>query len=497
MEREKDRSESIWEEVSLPKFGSLKENKTVEVCVVGGGMAGVSIAYQLAKRGHKVMILEGSTLGSGQSSRTTAHLSYQMEETLERLVKKHSEEALAEYIQSHKKAIDMVEEIVLQESISCDFKRLPGYLFLGPKDQESILKEEARLGEELGLDLKYIENIPNFPHLGPAVEYPSQAQFHPLKYMASLIRVMKDLGVEIYENSHVREFGAEGDYQLLTTDSDFTIKSTYLVVATDSPVNNRYYIHTKQTAYRTYAVGFSMRHKFEIPLMWDTDSPYRYMRQSGDTFILGGEDHRTGQAPDGDPYEKLIAWARENFSFLGEVQWKWSGQVFEPVDSMAYIGKNPGNEKNVFIVTGQSGLGMTNAAIAAQVIPDLIENRSNYMIDIFDPSRSMIKQAAEFIRDNTIAAFQYKSWLTPAEVKNVEDIPLDHGGLIRDGLSKNCVYHAESEEFETRCAVCPHLGGIVQWNDLEKSWDCPCHGSRFNVHGKVIEGPAISPLAEP
>lgn len=497
IEREKDRSESIWEETDLPQFESLKQNLNAEVCIVGGGMAGISTAYQLAKRGHEVVLLEGSRLASGQSGRTTAHLSYRPEEMLEKLLKQHDEETVAEFVQSHKRAIDMIEHVVQQENINCDFKRAPGYLFLGPKDEDKILREEVRLGQELGLNLSYLESIPLFSHLGPGVLYPDQAEFHPLKYIAGLLRVIKELDVSIYESSHVNEFSSVGDSHRVTTDAGFNVTAKYLIVATDSPVNNRFYIHTKQTAFRSYVVAFKMNHDFQIPLLWDTDSPYRYMRQSGDTFILGGEDHRTGFAPEGDPYERLINWARENFSFLGDVKWRWSGQVFEPVDGMAYIGQNPGVEKNIFIVTGQSGLGMTNAAIAAQLIPDLIEQKENYMTDVFNPSRSVAKKIGSFLKDNSVTAFQYKDWITPSEVKSQAEIPVDQGSLMRDGLVKNCVYHGEDNEFETKCAVCPHLGGIVQWNDLEKSWDCPCHGSRFNVHGKVIEGPSLNHLADP
>lgn len=495
-ELEKDRTSSLWQEVGLHSYSEINENLKTDVCIVGVGLAGLSIAYQLSKRGYKVVLLEASRVASGQSGRTTAHLTYKIEEQLKEMLKSQNQEELKTFVHAHKRAIDVIEETIFQEDISCDFKRVDGYLFLGEEDDKELLDEEVRIGRELDLDLSVVGGIPAFGHLGPAVHYPDQAQFHPLKYMAGLLRVMSELEVSVFENSRVKDFVYGSDKHEVITENGFTVESRYLVVATDSPVNNRFYIHTKQAAFRTYVVGFELKNKMDIPLMWDTADPYHYIRVAGNTFILGGEDHRTGQNPIEDPYKNLIGWARQHFPLLGEVKWQWSGQVFEPVDGMAFIGRNPGVEKNIFIVTGQSGIGMTNSTIASMIIPDLIEGRENSMIQVFDPSRLALRDKAEFVKENSNTAFQYKDWLTPSEVKNLDEIPLDEGRLMRDGLVKNCVYHNEEDGFETRCAVCPHLGGIVHWNDLEKSWDCPCHGSRFNVHGQVIEGPSLSNLLE-
>lgn len=496
IDTEKDRSKSLWEGTTLHDYPELKENTKTEVCIVGGGINGISTAYQLAKRGHKVIVLESTKVASGQSGRTTAHLTYQVEEQLSQLVKLHTEERLTKFVQSHRQAIGLIEEIIFQENISCDFKRLDGYLFAGSEDSEKTLKEEVEIGNRLGLDLTHVESIPGVSHLGPAVLYPDQGQFHPLKYMSGLLRVMSELDVKIYEGSHVKEFKNEQGLHQIICENGSVVEAKYLVVATDSPINNRFYIHTKQAAYRTYVVGFALEKKSNIPLLWDTEDPYHYIRVSGNTLILGGEDHRTGQNPSEDPYENLKTWARENLPLAGEEKLRWSGQVFEPVDGMAYIGKNPGQEKNVFIITGLSGIGMTYSAISSLLIADLIDNRPNPLAELYNPSRTAMRDKTEFIKDNSNVAFQYKDWITPSDVKSERDIPVDHGGVIREGIVKNAVYHADGENFEKKCAVCPHLGGIVQWNNFEKTWDCPCHGSRFNTHGKVIEGPSISGLQE-
>lgn len=493
---EKDRSKSIWEDVVLPHFSSLDKNLRADVCVVGGGMSGVSIAYQLGKRGHKVILLEGARLASGQTGRTTAHLTYQPEEQLKNLIKQHEKDNLSLYLDSHKRAIDVIEDTVFQENISCDFKHTTGFLFLGNHDNFETLSEEVKIGKELGADLQLLDQIPGFPSLGSAVAYPRQAQFHPLKYMAGLIRTLKDLDVAIFENSHVKEFQTYSQGTKVITNEGFEVEATYLVVATDSPVNNRFYIHTKQHAFRTYVVGIRMNKKMEIPLMCDTSDPYHYIRQNGEILMVGGRDHRTGHSPDGDPFSELEQWARERFPWLGELDYCWSGQVFEPTDEMGFIGRNPGIGKNVFIATGESGMGMTYATIASELIPDLIEGKANPFEKIYDPSRINLKGTKEYIKENSNVAIQYADWITPAEVTDIHQIASDEGALIREGMTKMCVYHSADDEFEKKSAVCPHLGGIVHWNEIEKTWDCPCHGSRFNAHGKVIEGPANINLAE-
>ena len=496
---EKDRSHAIWEGVELPSYKKVSMNLKADVCVVGGGMSGVSLAYELGKRGHKVILLEASRIASGQSGRTTAHLTYQLEEPFCRLVKNLDKEKVQLFAQAHRQAIDVIEDRVFEENISCDFRRLDGYLFLGSDDSIKTLQEEVKIGYELGLDLMLSDQIPAFPQLGPAVIFPRQGQFHPLKYMRGLLKAMERMDVTIFEDSHVKDFKTGSGVSRVVTDDGFEIESVYLVVATDSPVNNRFYIHTKQAAYRTYVLGFKFERQIEIPLMWDTDDPYHYIRQCGSTVIIGGEDHRTGQGPEQDPYEELEKWSRQRFPLLGEVQWTWSGQVFEPVDQMGFIGRNPGIEKNVFITTGESGIGMTSAAIASMLIPDLIDHKDNPWAALLDPGRVTLKAstASEFIKENANIALQYTDWVKPAEAKTLEEIPRDHGSLMQDRLSKNCVYHTSDDHFEKKSAICTHLGGIVHWNDLEKTWDCPCHGSRFNAHGQVIEGPALNNLMEP
>lgn len=492
----KDRLDSVWEKINLPSFDPVKRNKLTEICVIGGGIAGLSTAYQLAKRGHEVTVIDSFALGSGQTSRTTAHLTSQLEGSLSELVKMHGMQVIKNFHEAHRMAIDEIEHVIDTESINCDFKRVDGYLLRSQNYSEEDLLRDKTSADGCGIPCAYTRNIPLFHEENSALKFSNQAQFNPKKYLRGLIKVMGELKVTFHEGTQISEIVASDPGMIvLKTENNYEIRARRVVVATDTPISNRFSIHTKQHPYRTYVAAFKMMTPKEKILLWDTEEPYHYVRISDDTLLVGGEDHHVGHFPPYDPFKKLEVWARENFSFIGEVVDKWSGQVYEPDDHLPFIGKAPGHQ-HVYLVSGAAGIGMTTGTIASLMLPDMIEGHTHPWAKMFDPHRSMRASVGEYLKENANVAFQYKDWITPSEVKNIEDISLDEGHVLREGLKKTCVYHETPEHFEKKSAVCTHLGGIVHWNDVEKTWDCPCHGSRFNVQGKVIEGPAISKLSE-
>lgn len=493
----KDRTDSIWESFELPSYGRVTENLRTDICVVGGGITGISIAYELGRRGHKVLLVEAFRLGSGQTSRTTAHLTCQLEDAFQELLKVHDKKTVSLFYEAHRKAIDLIEDNVKREKIDCDFKRVSGYYFCGENKGEENLKEEKTLALSCGADLEFCKVTPLLNENVCSLRFKDQAQFHPLKYISGLLESMKKFDVTIFEGTHIQSMLQEDrETWTLLTDGSFEIKSHILVVATNTPVNNRFHIHTRQFPYRTYAVSFSLENPIkENCLLWDTEDPYHYIRLADNEMIVGGEDHRVGVTPGEDPFLRIESWARGKFTFLKDVIHKWSGQIYGSVDSIGFIGLNPGLEKNVFISTGGAGIGMTSSAIASQIISDLIEKKDNTWAGIFDPTRITTKGLKRLIKENFSTFGHYADWLRPSEIDQLEDISLYEGGVKREWLMKTCYYHDEGH-FERKSAVCTHLGGIVHWNDIEKTWDCPCHGSRFNTKGKVIEGPAISDLME-
>ena len=342
----------------------------------------------------------------------------------------------------------------------------------------------------------------DFENLGPCLMFPNQAQFHPLKYLTGLAETITKLGGRIHCQSHVRSIVGGRDARALV-EGGYVVTGENMVVATNTPVNDMFAIHTKQAPYISYVVAAAIA-KNAIPhaLFWDTDDPYHYVRlQKGDAasdhdlLIVGGEDHKTGQANDGEErLHRLESWARQHFPAMHEVEYTWSGQVMESSDGLGFIGRNPGDEPNVYIATGDSGLGMTHGTIAGRLITDLILERDNPWKELYEPSRKVVATATEFAKENLNVALQYIDWLTPGEVSSVNEIPAGQGAVLREGMTKIAVYRDRQGRLTRLSAICPHLKCIVHWNGSKASWDCPCHGSRFSATGEVLNGPANTGL---
>jgi nitrite reductase/ring-hydroxylating ferredoxin subunit len=283
-----------------------------------------------------------------------------------------------------------------------------------------------------------------------------------------------------------------------------TVSCKHLVVATNTPVNDWVEIHTKQAPYRTYVVGAQVP-TGSIPraMFWDGywlgREPYHYVRiqpdDDYDWLIVGGEDHKTGQAEDMDErYQRLEQWTRERFPMAKKFDYHWSGQVMEPVDGLAFIGHNPMDEPNVYIATGDSGNGMTHGTIAGMLITDLIMGRPNPWEQLYAPNRKSLRSLGEFVRENLNVALKYADWVRPVSVSDPSEIKPGSGALMRRGLKIVAAYKDENGKVTEFSASCTHLQCVVGWNPDEQTWDCPCHGSRFDAQGKVVNGPAIAPL---
>ena len=278
--------------------------------------------------------------------------------------------------------------------------------------------------------------------------------------------------------------------------------SEVVVVATNTPVNDRVAIHTKQAPYVTYVIGVQVpRDSVTRALYWDTGDPYHYVRLESDKqkpydlLIVGGEDHKTGQANDGDErYGRLEQWTRERFPQMHEVEFRWSGQVMEPADGLAFIGRNPLDEDNVYIATGDSGQGMTHGTIAGMLLTDLIQGRKNKWKDLYSPSRIRLKAIPEYASENINVAGQYAGYVTAGDIKSDSELKRGEGAIMREGIGKIAVHRDHAGNLHKLSAICPHLGCVVAWNSSEETWDCPCHGSRFSAEGRVYQGPANSDL---
>jgi glycine/D-amino acid oxidase-like deaminating enzyme/nitrite reductase/ring-hydroxylating ferredoxin subunit len=484
----------------------LSTDVETDVCIVGGGIAGLTTAYLLGKAGKQVVVLEDGALASGQTAVTTAHLSNAIDDRVAEIERWHGEEGARLAVQSHGAAIDLIESLVDELEIDCSFRRVDGYLFCAPGDDPQILENELAAAQRAGLaDAEMVRRAPLSHDTGPAIRFPLQARFEPLKYLAALGHEIKAQGGKIYGHSHADRVTGGDDAKVEV--GSHVVNCNATVVATNSPINDLVALHTKQAPYMTYAIGARVpRGSVEDALFWDTLQAYHYVRLQEvetadgepadyDLLIVGGEDHKSGQADDAHRrHARLEAWARAEFPRISKIEFKWGGQCLETIDGLAFIGRNPLDKENVFVVTGDSGMGITHGTIAGMLLTDLICGRENPWAELYDPARKTLAAAGNFVQENVNVAARYAEWLTPGEVKSIEEIPAGGGAVLRRGLSKVAVHRDRNGKCIELSAVCPHLGCIVHWNSAETTWDCPCHGSRFSADGSVINGPANSDL---
>jgi glycine/D-amino acid oxidase-like deaminating enzyme/nitrite reductase/ring-hydroxylating ferredoxin subunit len=489
---------SVWAATAaLPKFAPLQENLHVDVCIVGAGISGLTTAYLLARAGRQVAVLDDGPVAGGQTQATTAHLTNMHDDRYFEVEKLHGREGARLAADSHTAAVDRIETIVRQEHIDCDFRRLDGYLFLAEGDKRETLERELDAARRAGLRaVSLLERAPfaSFDS-GPCLRFPNIAQFHPLKYLSQLAQAIQREGGRIFTDTHVTAL--EGGVPAVVQTRQQVVSADAVVVATNVPINDRVTIHTKQAPYMTYVIAARVPPE-SVPevLSWDTGDPYHYIRLYQDLLIVGGEDHKSGQASDGDErLRRLEQWARQRFPMMGAVEYTWQGQVMETQDYLAFIGRNPGDHENVYIVTGDSGMGLTHGTIAGMLISDQILGRTNPWEKLYDPARVTLSAAADFVRENTNVALQYTDWLTGGDVASADEVRPGTGAIVRKGLEKLAVYRDPEGRLHERLATCTHLGCIVHWNPAATTWDCPCHGSRFDPYGKVINGPANRDLA--
>ncbi|HEV2877673.1 MAG TPA: FAD-dependent oxidoreductase [Nitrososphaeraceae archaeon] len=496
----------------------------VDVAIIGGGIAGLTTAYLLSKSGKKVVVIEDGYIGSGETGRTTAHITHALDDRYYNLEQKHGLDGARNAANSHTAAINLIESIVKEENIDCDFERLDGFLFLDPTDTKESLDKELEATHKAGINTtEIVEKAPlqSF-NTGPCIRFPNQAQFQPLKYLRGLYHAIIRNKGQIFTETHAQEINSDS----IKTIDDYTLKARNIVIATNAPIIDKTSkIYDKQDAFRTYVIGARIK-KGTIPtaLYWDTGNqnsenlvaPYHYVRiqkrdnddKNYDLLIIGGEDHQTGNFSSDDDIEKrysrLESWAKDRFP-IEAIEYRWSGQVMEPQDSIAFIGHNPGdNRNNIYIATGDSGNGITHGTIAGILLTDLILGKSNPWTALYDPSREPRKvpsakseggetqsQEAEKPTDQDEQEND-KSSKSKEKMTSFENLKERQGIVLEE--EKIAAYKDHKGQLYAYSAVCTHLGCTVTWNNSEKSFDCPCHGSRFSSSGTVVNGPANTAL---
>jgi glycine/D-amino acid oxidase-like deaminating enzyme/nitrite reductase/ring-hydroxylating ferredoxin subunit len=498
-----EQTQSLWMDVEVIGASSLKRSERADVVVVGSGIAGLSCAYELAVRGRSVIVVDRGEIGSGMTARTTAHLASALDDDYSKMIKARGADCARELYQSLLASINRIEEIQSSESIDCDFVRLDGYWVLAAGTPASRLDEELEACEKLGVrvfDCRE-QTALHTERLVRSLRFPAQARFHPTKYLAGLVSAIKRKGGRLFAQTCVEAIEEKQGEIVVATEGGQEIRATNVVVATNSPVNVRVVIHSKQAPYRTYAIAAKIpRNDLEDALYWDTHDPYHYVRlqplsERLNTVIIGGEDHKSGEANDGEArFAALEKWGRDRLPRMGEVTHRWSGQCLEPADHTGFIGPSPDNER-VFIVSGDSGQGITNGAVAGMMIADLLSVGSSPWSGLYDPSRKIGSNIGTFISENITPLYNFAEYLSADDIAAVEKLKAGEGAVMRSGTNKVAACRDQNGGLHLHSASCTHLGCVVHWNSLEQCWDCPCHGSQFAPDGTALNGPAVTALA--
>jgi len=476
-----EKSVSAWMSTKVMEDApSLSRSESTEIVIVGSGIAGMSVAYELVKAGKDVVILDRGPIGKGMTSRTTAHLTAECDDGFHEMIGRRGEELARSWYESQAASIDRIETNQRELHIDCDFRRLEGYLFQAPETEPEMLDREYEATKKVGMPVFQEKGVPFGGQAAtPTLRYPNQATFHPLKYLAGIAAAIRKAGGRFYAETTVERVEEDANGVQVTTTAGHVIGAKQAVVATNSPINDRYAIHTKQAPYRTYAMAFSIAHdRLPDGLYWDTFDPYHYVRlQPGggsDILIVGGEDHKTGEADDAERrFTRLEAWIRSLLPDLGRELHRWSGQIQDTIDFAGFIGRNPGSKRS-YVVTGDSGQGMTHGSVAGILISDLILKGDSPWIAVYDPSRKPLKAAGTYLRENVSVAKNFAEYVAPGDISSLDELRPGQGAIVRQGMSKVAAYRDTNGELMLRSAACSHLGCHVHWNSFENCWNCPC-----------------------
>ncbi|WP_174291170.1 FAD-dependent oxidoreductase [Sphingomonas bacterium] len=498
-----ERTQSVWMNHGGPaNRPPLKAEVETDIVIVGAGIVGLSIAYELAQAGRRVVVLDRGRPGLGQSARTTGHLAWQLDDYYHVLRRERGDADAQAYHQRVAAAIDRIEEIARTENIDCDFARVDGYLFAASENGPAELVEEERACRELGIaGVRFVDRAP-VPgrDTGRALLWPGQARFHVLKYLDGLAQAIERLGGRIYGDTAVCGPSEDENGATIKLENGITLRASQTVMAANAALGDLP-IQTKMEPYRAYAIaGPVPKGSVEDALVWDTLDNYHYVRiqpeADHDVLIVGGEDHRLGEEDDGEArLEALERWTREHYPMFKRRSHGWSGMVLEPVDLLPFSGLAHG-KKRIYLHTGDSGEGLTNGVLGALLIRDLIVYGGTPDQAMFAPTRVTLQAAGDLAANLGHAVANFAEYLTPGGKSGVDELRPGEAALVRHGLKKVAAFRDGDGRLHLRSATCTHLGCIVHWNGLERAWDCPCHGSQFAPDGTVLSGPATAPLPE-
>ena len=490
--------ESYWADTTTrPSFSKLNKNIEADVCIIGAGITGIMTAYMLKDSGLKICLIEKGEVCSGVTENTTAKVTSQHGLIYRYLEDSFGIEFARKYLKSNEEAINMIEDIVKKENIECEFQRTDNYIYTCTNEYIQRIKDEVETVNKLGLNAEQINKI-NLPfEIKIGIKFPNQAKFHPLKYLYKVIEILESNDIEIYTNSIIKDIEKEGIGYILKTE-EYDVKCKYVVMATHYPIKSFPGLHfLKMYQDRSYAIAIEPHEKINPGMYISAESPVASFRPINDELlIIGGEDHKTGDNSKdlNICYKSLETYAKEIYPSM-KVKYRWATQDCVSLDKVPYIGDFSNLMPNIYIATGYKKWGMTTSHVAAKIIRDKILDIDNEYEEIYRATRmapiknheefgNMLKQTVYSLGINKIKMPKYK----------YEDLEKDTGGVVEYEGKKMGIYKDKEGKIYAVKPYCKHLGCELSWNNLEKTWDCPCHGSRYDYTGKLISEPATEDL---
>lgn len=491
--------ESYWlASTDRTSYPALEGDIKVDVAIAGGGMAGITSAYLLKKAGLRVAVIEGDRILQGTTGHTTAKITSQHSLIYNRIKNYMGDERARQYAEANESAIRIISGLIKSEGIDCDFHWEPAYTFTLTDSYVQKVADEANVAESLGIKASYVENIPLPIKVKGAVRFDGQARFHPRKYLLALAGKIEGDGSYIFENTRVVDIN-EGTPCTVITRQGKRVTADNVIIASHFPCYvGRGFYFARMYPERSYALAVKVKEKFLGGMYITAEDPAKSLRsqeyEGGELLIVSGEHHKTAHGTKlHEHYENLLEFTKKHYE-VQKISYRWSTQDYTTLDKVPYIGRLTSKIPNIFVATGFRKWGMTNSTVSAVIIKDLIIKGENPWTEVYDPSRFVPNPSiTSFISINAdVAAKLVSGKLKPM----TQDIDVEKGeaGNVEIEGQKMGIYRDEKGQLHTVDTTCTHMGCELKWNDAEKSWDCPCHGSRFTYEGEIVEGPAINEL---
>lgn len=479
-------------------YSPLKEDLTVDITIVGGGIVGITSAYLLQKAGLDIAILEGNKIITGTTGYTTAKITSQHSLIYEYLVNTFGHERAQIYGDANEKALSFIINMVEKNNISCDLDILPTYVYTLDEKCVANIEREVETRQRLGLNGQYSSDCPLALPVKAAIQIEEQAQFHPRKYLLALARKFVKSGGQIYENSRIVDV-TRGSKITLTTEDEIKIKTDKVILASHFPIYDGWGLYfTRLIAESSYALGVTTKEKFSQGMFISAENPRRTLRNQkfddGELIIIGGENHRTGHGQDVQVHYQALKDFTQDLFTLDELHYQWNNQDYTTLDRVPYIGRLTPSQEQIYVATGFGKWGMTNGTNAALLLKDLIIKGSSPYEQLFNPSRHITTSS---VKNFIIETLDTSKHLVKGKIKGGEkNVILDNGEgqLVEIEGKKYGAYKDTEGKLHIVDSTCTHLRCELSWNSVAKTWDCPCHGSRFDFRGKIIDGPALKPL---